>query len=214
MSSVPTTLTAARIEAPHDRAARAVCIATAVLTVPVFALTDLGSGDTGAAVTEVLVEDRTSLTAGSLLAVLVAAGLLLSAVRLGRSVSGDAGRVLVAAGSGVALLYAAYYGVFGAGAVVASRMLAEPGSGLGEASLLLLNMTEIARFAPGLALVVAAIAAHRRLPRALWGTAVALLVLVCVPFTTWVAALLTPLWLAVAAAARPGSGGAGPAVSR
>lgn len=203
MSTVSTALPAARTEPSRDRAARAVCIATAVLTVPVFALTDLGGGVTGAAVTQVLVEDATSLTAGSLLAVLVAAGLLLSAVRLGRSVPGDAGRVLALAGSGVALLYAAYYGVFGAGAVVASQMLEAPGSGLGEASLLLLNMTEIARFAPGLALVVAAIVARRELPRALWATAVALLVLVCLPFTTWVAALLTPLWLALAAAARP-----------
>jgi hypothetical protein len=193
-----------------DRAARAVCLATAALTVPVFVLSSLGGGDTGAAITAVLVEDRAALTVGSLLAVLVAAGLMLSAVRLGRSVSGDAGRVLLVAGSGVGLLYAAYYGVFGAGAVVASQVLGEPGAGLGEASILLLNMTEIARFAPGLALVAAAVVARRELPRPLWVAAAALLVLVFVPFTTWVAALLTPVWLAVAGATRGGTHGSGP----
>ncbi len=200
MTAISSPLDVARSEAAGDRGARLVCAATAVLTVPVFLLTDLGSGDSGAAITQVLVEDRTTLTAGGLLAVLVAAGLLLAAVRLGRSVSGDTGRVVLVAGSGVALLYAAYYAVFGAGAVVAGQMLSDPGPGLGEASLLLLNMTEIARFAPGLALVVAAVVARRELPRGVWAPAAALLVLVLVPFTTWVAALLTPFWLAVAAA--------------
>jgi hypothetical protein len=182
-----------------DRAVRALCLATAALTLPVFALTDLGTGDTGEAITGVLEEDRAALTAGGLLAVLVAAGLLLAAVRVGRSVGGDAGRMITASGAGVALLYAAYYGVFGAGAVVAGEMLADPGPGLGEASALLLNMTEIARFAPGLALLGAAAAARRALARPAWATGVALLLLMFVPFTTWVAALLTPLWLAVVA---------------
>lgn len=206
MSAVSTPRASLPAPASPDRAARVVCLATAVLTIPVFALTDLGTSDAGAAVTAVLVEDRTALTAGSLLALLVSAGLILSAVRLARSVSGDAGRVMLIAGSGVALLYAAYYGVFGAGTVVATQMLADPGPGLGEASLLLLNMAEIARFAPGLALVVAAVVARRELPGALWGTATALLILVLLPFTTWVAALLTPVWLAVAGARRSGGG--------
>jgi hypothetical protein len=200
MTTISPTHDAARPEAASGRGARIACVATAVLTVPVFLLTDLGSGDSGAAITQVLVEDGTALTTGSLLAVLVAAGLLLSAVRLGRSVGGDAGRVVLVAGSGVAMLYASYYGVFGAGAVVAGQMLGDPGPGLGEASVLLLNMTEIARFAPGLALVAAAVFARRELPRGVWVAALVLLVLVFVPFTAWVAALLTPLWLAVAAA--------------
>lgn len=200
MTTISTPLDAARPVAAQDRGARIACAATAVLTVPVFLLTDLGSGDSGAAVTQVLVEDSTALTAGSLLAVLVAAGLLLSAVRLGRSVGGDAGRVVLVAGGGVALLYAAYYAVFGAGAVVAGQMLSDPGPGLGEASVLLLNMAEIARFAPGLALVAAVVVARRELSRGVWAPAALLLVLVFVPLTTWVAALLTPLWLAVAAA--------------
>ena len=119
--------------ASSDRAARAACVASAVLTVPVFALTDLGAGDTGAAVTDVLVSDATALTAGTLLAILVAAGLLLASVRVGRSVGGDTGRLMMLAGGGVAVLYAAYYGVFGAGAVVASQMLSAPGAGLGDA---------------------------------------------------------------------------------
>ena len=190
---------------PSDRAAQAVCAASAVLTVPVFALTDLGAGDTGAAVTDVLVGDATALTAGTLLAILVSSGLLLASVRLGRSVGGDTGRLMTLAGGGVAVLYAVYYGVFGAGAVVASQMLSAPGAGLGEASLLLLNMAEMARVAPGLALVGAAVVARRVLPRGLWMTAAVLLVLVFVPFTTWVSALLTPLWLAVAGSRAAGS---------
>lgn len=205
MTTISPPLDLARPEPALDRAARIACVVTAALTVPVFLLTDLGRADSGAAVTRVLEEDRTALTAGSLLAVLVAAGLLLSAVRLGRSVGGDAGGVLLVAGSGVGLLYAAYYGVFGAGAVVAGQMLSDSGPGLGEASVLVLNMAEIARFAPGLALVAAAVVARRELPRGVWGSAAALLVLVFVPFTTWVAALLTPLWLAVAASFRGGA---------
>lgn len=198
MSTVTTRVPDTGAATSSDRAARAVCAASALLTVPVFVLNDLGAGDTGAAVTDVLISDATALTAGTLLAILVAAGLLLASVRLGRSVGGDAGRLMVLAGSGVAVLYAAYYGVFGAGAVVASQMLSAPGAGLGEASLLLLNMAEMARVAPGLALVGAAVVARRALPRGLWMTAAVLLVLVFVPFTTWVSALLTPLWLAVA----------------
>lgn len=200
MSTVSTPLTSARAEASPDRAARAACLLAGVLTVPVFALTDLGPGESGAAVTDVLVADRAMLVTGSLMALLVSAGLILATVRLARSVTGDAGRVMAVAGGGVAILYAAHYGVFGAGAVVASQMLADPGPGLGEASYLLLNVVEIARFAPGLALVAAAVVARRELPRGLWVTAAALLVLVFVPFTTWVAALLTPPWLAVAGA--------------
>lgn len=213
--SKPVTTTgpgASPTRAPH--AVRAVCVVSAVLTVPVLALADLGSGDSGAAITRVLVEDRTALTVSSLLATVVAAGLLLAAVRLGRSVSGDAGRLLLVAGSGVAVLYAAYHGVFGAGAVVATQMLEDPGPGLGEAALLLLNQTEIARFAPGSALMAAAVVARRELPRAVWETAAALLVLLLVPFTTWVAAVLTPLWLAVAGATRGATPSPGPRAGR
>lgn len=210
MSTVTARAAEAGPRTSPDRAARAVCAASALLTVPVFALSDLGAGETGAAVTDVLAGDASRLTAGTLLAILVAAGLLLASVRLSRAVGGDTGRLMLLAGGGVAVLYAAYYGVFGAGAVVASQMLSAPGAGLGEASLLLLNMTEMARVAPGLALVVAAVVARRVLPRALWMTAAALLVLVLVPFTTWVSALLTPLWLAVAGArAGAGSGASG-----
>lgn len=203
MSAISPSVPSAPTAASSERAARAACIAAAALTVPVFALTDLGSGRTGATVTDVLVDDRTSLTVGSLLAVLVAAGLVLASTRLARSVSGDAGRVVAVAGGGVALLYATYYAVFGAGSVVASQMLADPGPGLGEASFLLLNVAEIARFAPGLALLAAVVVARRQLPRAAWVTAAGLLAMMFVPFTTWVAALVTPLWLGAAAASVP-----------
>lgn len=59
--SKPVTTTgpgASPTRAPH--AVRAVCVVSAVLTVPVLALADLGSGDSGAAITRVLVEDRTA----------------------------------------------------------------------------------------------------------------------------------------------------------
>ena len=56
----------------------------------------------------------------------------------------------------MAMMYALYYSSFGAGAIVAAQMLSEPGAGVGEATALLVNLTEVARYAPGLALVVAA----------------------------------------------------------
>ena len=177
-----------------------ICVAAAAATVPVFLLTSL-TGDTGAEITAGLVDDAVALGVGSILAVLVSAALVLAAVRLGRSVPGDAGTVLLAAGCAVALMYAGYYAVFGAGGVVASQMLDEPGPGLGEATSLLLNIMEITRYAPGLALVAAAVAARRHLSRWIHVTAAVLLVLTLVPLTSWAAALLAPLWLALAGAA-------------
>ena len=177
-----------------------ICVAAAAATVPVFLLTSL-TGDTGAEIAAGLVDDAVALGVGSILAVLVSAALVLAAVRLGRSVPGDAGTVLLAAGCAVALMYAGYYAVFGAGGVVASQMLDEPGPGLGEATSLLLNIMEITRYAPGLALVAAAVAARRHLSRWIHVTAAVLLVLTLVPLTSWAAALLAPMWLALAGAA-------------
>ena len=205
--SMPLTAPASR---PWGRLASA---AAAALTVPVFALTSL-TGDTGAEITAGLVDDQVTLTVGALLAVLVAAGLLVAAVRLGRSVSGDTGSVIVASGCAVAVLYAAFYSVFGAGAVVATQTLAAPGPGLGEAASLLLNIAEITRFAPGLALVAAGVVARRELPRGVGISAAMLAVMTLAPMTSWVAALLIPAWLGISAARvsdRPGDGSDQPA---
>lgn len=180
---------------------RIVCAAAAVGTLAPFTLLQL-TGDTGADITAGLVERSTALMVGSILAVLVAAGLFLAAARLGRRFDGDARTVVTAAGSAVALMYAGYYAVFGAGGVVAAQMLEEPGAGLGESASLMLNVMEIARYAPTLALVAVVWVAGAHLGRG-WVrvTAAVLTVLALVPLTSWVAALLVPVWLAAAAAA-------------
>ena len=98
------------------------------------------------------------------------------------------------------MLYAAYYASFGAAALVATQMLDDPGAGVGEAASLLVNLTEITRYAPGLSLVVAAVVARRFLPRGVWMTAAALAAMTVFPLTSWLAALLIPLWLGLCAA--------------
>jgi hypothetical protein len=198
-SAAPTTRATDRPTRPWARLA---CAAAAVVAVPVFALASL-TGDSGVQITAGLADDVVPLTVASILAVLVSAGLFLAAVRLGRSTGGDCGRVIAAAGAAVALMYAGYYAVFGAGAVVASQMLSDPGPGLGEAASLLLNIMEITRYAPGLALVAAAVVAGQRLPRVVRIPAGILAVLTLVPLTSWVAALLIPVWLGVSAALTP-----------
>lgn len=181
--------------------ARAGCLLAALGTVPMFAIASI-RGDSGAEITAGLLEDATVLTVVSIAGPLVAALLLLSAVRLGRRVRGAAGGVVLAAGASVAVLFGAYYAAFGAGAVVADQMLLEPGPGLGEATALMLNLVELTRYAPGLALVAAAFVARRQLPGWVGVSAVVLLVMTFVPFTTWVAALLIPVWLGAAGALR------------
>ena len=179
--------------------ARIVCAVAAVGTVAPVLLAQL-RGTSGSAITAALVEDATLLMTAAIVAVLVSAVLFLAAVRLGRAVGGDLGTLVTAAGSAVALMYAGYYAVFGAGGVVATQMLDEPGAGLGESASLVLNVMEITRYAPGLALVVAVLAVGRHLPRWVRVTAGTLAVLCLVPVTSWVAALLVPLWLAATAA--------------
>lgn len=196
MSTVSTTVpgaTATR-RRPWTRIVCALSAAGAVVPVALLQL----SGDTGDAITAGLVDDRMVLILGTYVAVLVAAGLFAAAVHLGQLVPGATGTLMTTAGSAVALMFAAYYAVFGAGAVIASS--ATSGPGLGEAAWHSLNVMEIARYAPGLALVAAAAAAGRHLPRAVRVTAGGLLFLTIVPLTSWVAALLIPLWLCVSAA--------------
>lgn len=199
-AAIPTT-TARRTGS--DWVPRLLCAASVVGAVAAFALSEL-RGDSGAEVTAGLVADAGPLTAGSIIAVLAAAGLVLAAVRLGRAVGGGLGATVTTAGAAVAVLFAAFYATFGAGAVVATQSLADPGPGLGESALLLLNLVEITRYAPTLVLAVAAVVARRVLPRPVWIAAAVIAVLTVVPFTSWVAALLAPVWLgASAAATRP-----------
>ena len=197
MTALATSTSAETVTRPWGRI---VCGAAAVGTIAPFAMAEL-SGDSGAEITEGLIDDAMLLMSGSILAVLVSAGLFLAAVRLGRNVGGEPSILVTAAGTAVALMYAGYYSVFGAGGVVADQMLREPGAGLGEATSLLLNTMEITRYAPGLALTVAVVVAGQRLPRWVRVTAGFLAFLTLVPFTSWVAALLIPLWLGAAAAA-------------
>lgn len=178
---------------------RVVCAAAAIGAAVPFALSSF-SGDSGEEITASLVDGSMPLMAGGLVAVVVAAGLFLAAVRLGRALPGDAGGVVTLAGSAVALTYAAYYASFAAGGVFATQMTDEPGPGVGEATAVLVNAVEIARFAPGLALVAAVLVVGRHLPRWVRVSAGVLTVMTLLPFTGWVAALLVPVWLGATAA--------------
>jgi hypothetical protein len=196
--ATPTTSTDG-IATGSERSARIVCGLAAAAAVVPFALASF-SGDSGAEITAGLIDETVPLTVASIVAVLASAGLFLAAVRLSQAIGGVAGRVAAGAGAAVALMFALYYSTFGAAAVVASQMLEEPGAGLGEAASLLLNLAEVTRYAPGLALVAAAFVARRRLPRVVGISAGVLAFLTIVPLTSWVAALLIPLWLAASAA--------------
>jgi hypothetical protein len=190
----------------------AACLLAAAVTAGCFFALGIGvAGDTGAEVTAGLVDDVARYQLASVLAIFAAVGLGLAAVRLGRRIGGQAGTVATAAGAAVAFLCAAYYSAYAAGASVASFVIDDPGPGVGEATLVLLNGIEFARYAPGLLLVAAVLAARRRLPRSVTVPAWVLLVVMLVPMTTWVAALLVPVWLGVAAAVTPaGSSVVGP----
>ncbi len=173
--------------------------AAALALVP-FALCSF-SGDTGAEITASLVGDAAMLQVGAGVAAVAGALLLVAAARLAAAIPGFPGRVAGMAGAGVAILFVAYYASFGAGAVIATEMLGEPGPGVGESTALLANLTELARYAPGLALTTAAALARRHLPAGVWVTGAVLALLTLVPFTSWVAALAIPLWLGISAAA-------------
>ncbi len=180
--------------------ARVACASAAVLALVPFALCSF-SGETGEQITASLLDHAVALQLGAGVAAVAGALLVVAAARLGGHVFGTAGRVMGMAGAGVAILFVAYYASYGAGAVVADTMLTEPGPGVGEGTALLVNMTELARYAPGLALTGAAVAARRQLPVGVWGSGAALAVLTLVPLTSWAAALAIPLWLGISAAA-------------
>lgn len=187
-------------EGSREGPVRIACAAAAVAAVVPVAFASLPGG-TGAEVTTAVTGSATALQVAAILAVFAAAGLLLAAVRLGERLGGTAGRVALAAGAAVAVLLAAYYTTFGATAVVADLLLTEPGAGVGESGLVVLNMVEMTRYAPGLALTAAAVACRRSLPRPVWIVAAVLLVATLVPFTAWLAAIAIPAWLGLSAAA-------------
>lgn len=198
--SIDLTTSAPEVTVDREVAVRVACAAAALGALVPFALCGL-DGKSGAAITSGLVDDATSQQLGSIVATIVATLLVPAALRLSRRADGLSGAVIGAAGVAVAVLYGAFYATFGAGALVAGQMLDEPGAGLGEAAALLLNFTEITRYAPGLALVAAAVAARKVLPRGVWIPAAVLVVMAVFPMTSWVAALLIPVWLGAAAAA-------------
>ena len=181
-------------------AARVASAAGAALALVPFALCTF-SGDTGAEITASLLDKATSLQVGAAVAALAGALILVAAVRLAERVPGTAGRVLAGAGTAVAELFVAYYASFGTGAIVADLAVTDPGPGVGEGTALLVNLTELTRYAPGLALTGAAVVARRHLPRGVWVTAAVLAVMTAFPLTSWVAALLIPIWLGISAAA-------------
>lgn len=168
----------------------------------------LGSSNS-AELTRAVVENSSAFVLAASLAAYAAAALVVAAVRVGRAVGGDAGRVVTAAGAATGVLLAFYYGGFAGGALVATEMIAAPGPGVSEGMLVLVNAVEFARYGATLALLVAAatVLRHRR---GLGISALLLALLAATPFTAWVAAILAPVWLGVVGAAvSPGRDGRG-----
>jgi hypothetical protein len=181
--------------------APAVCVAAAVASGAAFFVQGIGaSGGTGADVTQRLEQDAGAYQSASILAIYAAVGLCLAAVRLGRRIGGDAGRLAATGGTAVAILLAASFSVYAAGGAVTRHVLDTAGPGVGEAALVLLNVVELARYAPGVLLLAAVLAGRHRLPRAVTVSAVLVLVAAVVPMTAWLAALVIPVWLGVAGA--------------
>lgn len=199
---------AARLAAPF-------CLLGAVAAAGCFAVLGIGeSGGTGAEVTAKLGDDAARYQLASVLAIFTSIPLAVAAARLGRRIGGDAGRLATLAGVLVAVLMAAYYSAYASGVAVAEFVLDEAGPGVGESTLVLLNLVEFTRYAPGLLLIGAVLAARSRLPRGITIPAWVLLVLTVVPMTTWLAALVIPVWLGVTGALAVGGAGAGHPGSR
>jgi hypothetical protein len=165
----------------------------------IFLLGNPLDSTTGADITADLLSADARLHAVAWLAALSCAGLILAATRLARAATGTPGRVIHVAGAAVAVLMTAYYASFAAGSGVATNLLTDPGPGLGEATLVVLNAFSLTLPGPALALLAAA-GVSVRLPRASRITAALLAVLVLIPFTTWIANLILPAWLGIAAA--------------
>lgn len=204
MTSTPTT-PAIHLPSPTrgETAGRLVSLGGALLAVTVVAVMgDPLRASTAREATDAMVSSAGRLQLAVAVSIIASAALLTAAARLGRRLPGDAGRVATTAGAAVAVLLAAYYGAYASGAVVGTLVLDEPSPGLGESALVVANMVEMTRFAPAIALLVAAIAARRHLPTAAVVTAGLLAVLTALPFTGWVAAILVPVWLGVVGSLR------------
>ena len=199
-----TTYVSTRTTLPRLSAVRLttpVCLLAAAMTASCFVVLGIGArGGSGAEVVADFDQHGTRYQLASILAIWAAVGLGVAAARLGRRIGGDAGRLATAAGVTVAFLMAAYYSAYAAGVAVSQFVLDESGPGVGESSLVLLNLVELSRYAPGLVLVGAVLVARRRLPRAITVPAWVLLAVMVFPMTTWLAAILTPVWLGVAGA--------------
>lgn len=205
MNATTLDATAPTATAHGDGPVRIACAVGALLALVPLALCSF-SGDTGAEITASVRDDAAALQGGAAAAALAGALLVVAALRLAASVPGLAGRVMAASGVATAVLFVAYYAAFGAAGVTADHVVTDPGAGLGEATAALVNMAELTRYAPGLALAGAAVAGRRHLPAGVWIVAVVLAVATLVPFTSWGAALLMPLWLGVSAAVVRGRG--------
>jgi hypothetical protein len=169
----------------------------------IFLLGNPLSSTTGAGITNDLISNDMKMHAVAWVAALACAGLILASARLSRSAGGTTGRVIAASGASVAVLMLAYYASFAAGSVVATNGVTDPGPGLGEATLVVLNAFSLTMAGPALALLVAA-AASPHLPRASRVTGAIVAVLLVVPFTYWIANLIIPLWLGLVAVRAPG----------
>lgn len=209
MSSTATTTTQSLSTTRSDVAGRLVSLGGAALAAAVVpVMGDPLRASTAQEATDAMVASAGRLQLAAIVAVFAATGLLAAAARLGRRIPGDAGRVTTAAGALVAALLAAYYSAYAGGAVVGSLVLDEPSASLGEGALVVANMVEMTRYAPGLALLVAAVVARRHLPTTVVVAAGLLAVLTVLPFTAWAAAITVPVWLGVVGALR-GSAPAG-----
>ena len=179
----------------------AACAAGALLAAAPIVV--LGPGlmtSSGAGAVEMLAADAWRYQLGMGLAALATPLLMYAAARLGERVGGVAGRLAVISGAVVAALLSLFYAVFAGASVVAGHILDEPSGGLGEATFLLVNAVDLARFGPGLALAIAVILARRALPRPLGWSAWFLVALTLFPMTGWVAAMVVPVWLGIAGA--------------
>ena len=190
----------------RNRSGLIVCLAGTVLAVAVVPVMGLGlNAPDGAGVTRLLIDDAGTWQSASMLALFAAAALCLAAVRLGKRIGGTGGVVATGSGIAVAFLLGAYYASFAAGAVVATHVVDNAGPGLGEGTLVVANMVELTRYAPSLVLLAAALVARRSLPKPVTIAAAVILAMIFLPFTTWIAAILTPVWLGVAGAVSRGA---------
>jgi hypothetical protein len=160
------------------------------------------SSTTGAGITEDLISNDMRIHAVAWLAALACAGLILASTRVSRSAGGATGRVIAASGASVAVVMLAYYASFAAGSVVATNGVTDPGAGLGEATLVVLNTFSLTMVGPAFPLLVGA-AASPTLPRASRVSGALVAVLLVVPFTYWIANLIIPLWLGLVALKAP-----------